>query len=292
MTTRKCIPAVLAMLTAAITSPAMAQEQQEQAPSETKIIIIEERVDRLGNTTRTKTVREGQFTDEEIDRIVEEELSDTRVYNRAPRSAEDGPPSGYLGVQIEDADEMRGALITGVTQATAADEAGLKEGDIITAVNGTEVTDADDLIAIIRDKEPGSEVEIQLTRGDTLLTVNATLRKRDHRQMFEVHREKHKAGKYHKEKESADRKPRLGVYIDTAEEGGVLVTDVLEGSLAGKAGLQVGDIITTFNGRDVGSPEDLVEAVSNAETGRQLTIEYMRDGKLLTAQTQFRDAQD
>ncbi len=69
----------------------------------------------------------------------------------------------------------KGAEISEVLPDTPADDAGLEEGDVVTELDGTRVTDGISLIVAIRSHRPGEEVEFLLTRGDDEMTVSITL---------------------------------------------------------------------------------------------------------------------
>ncbi|KOF03892.1 hypothetical protein OB69_02420 [Roseivirga seohaensis subsp. aquiponti] len=79
---------------------------------------------------------------------------------------------GLLGVTIRDADgvgtvELSGVRIMGVSPGGAADEAGLKEEDVITGVDGKEVKTTSQLQELIARKRPGDAVSISYKRkGD------------------------------------------------------------------------------------------------------------------------------
>src|SRR5205085_4966609 len=76
----------------------------------------------------------------------------------------------------------------------------------------------------------------------------------------------------------------LGIRIADVSAG-ARVTQVVAGSPAAKAGLKVGDVITTFDGKPVASADVLTAAVSNAKSGQTVTITIRRGGatKHLTA---------
>ena len=59
---------------------------------------------------------------------------------------------------------------------------------------------------------------------------------------------------------------------------GALVSEVTPGSPADKAGIQSGDIITSFNGKAVGSSEQLPPVVANAEVGKPVQVTVIRKG--------------
>lgn len=87
---------------------------------------------------------------------------------------------GFLGVSLGDRrDGGQGALIGVVEPESPAEAAGLREGDIVIAVDGNTVDGAAGLVAAIRDREPGDDVEITIIRAGETLTVTATLVERD-----------------------------------------------------------------------------------------------------------------
>ncbi|MGH9228616.1 MAG: S1C family serine protease [Acidimicrobiales bacterium] len=94
----------------------------------------------------------------------------------AEQLMEDGEVShAYLGVAITDAEDGGGALISRVEEGQPADEAGLQEGDVITRVDGDEVTSGSDLTSAIRSHEPGDRVTITYTRDGDEHTTEVTL---------------------------------------------------------------------------------------------------------------------
>jgi putative serine protease PepD len=79
--------------------------------------------------------------------------------------------------------------------------------------------------------------------------------------------------------------PALGVSVTEAEGGGALVSNVMAGSAAAKAGLQQGDVITSVNGKPINDSDDLVGIVQSASVGDKVTIVFTRNGieKTVTA---------
>jgi putative serine protease PepD len=81
----------------------------------------------------------------------------------------------YLGVRIGDAQSGAGALVGSVTSGSPADGAGLKAGDVITAVDGKAIAGADDLTAAISSHAPKDKVTLKITRNGGTRTVDLTL---------------------------------------------------------------------------------------------------------------------
>jgi len=68
-----------------------------------------------------------------------------------------------------------GAAVTGVQAGTAAADAGLRAGDVITELGGTKVGGTDDLRTAIGAHQPGDKVSITVQRGSSQETLEATL---------------------------------------------------------------------------------------------------------------------
>jgi putative serine protease PepD len=70
----------------------------------------------------------------------------------------------YLGVTIGDTGQ--GVYVSSVTNGSPAAKAGVKTGDVITAVNGTETPTADNLGTVLAGLNPGQTVKVALTHQD------------------------------------------------------------------------------------------------------------------------------
>jgi S1-C subfamily serine protease len=83
---------------------------------------------------------------------------------------------GYLGVSTGEAgDGVVGALVAGVEPGLAADAAGLRQGDVITAVDGAAVVGSAELGALIKDYDAGAVVQLTVLRDGSEIQVSATL---------------------------------------------------------------------------------------------------------------------
>jgi S1-C subfamily serine protease len=71
-----------------------------------------------------------------------------------------------------------GALVTRVTAGSAAAKAGLREGDVIVSIAGKPVTEASDVLALVRVQRPGDGVDIVVSREGGERTLSATLTER------------------------------------------------------------------------------------------------------------------
>jgi putative serine protease PepD len=69
----------------------------------------------------------------------------------------------------------------------------------------------------------------------------------------------------------------VGVRIENVE-GGAKVTQIVAGAPADKAGLKKGDVITSFDGKTIGSADDLTAAVFQAKPGEKVSVTVARNG--------------
>ena len=94
----------------------------------------------------------------------------------------------FLGVRSVDLDDLlpavldrfgidldRGAFVGEVVSGSAAEDAGLQAGDVITAIDGEEISSAADVGEVIAALEPGDEVELTIVRDSRERTIRATL---------------------------------------------------------------------------------------------------------------------
>jgi serine protease Do len=70
----------------------------------------------------------------------------------------------------------------------------------------------------------------------------------------------------------------LANYFSLPDQNGALVDDVTPGSSAAKAGVQSGDVIIAFNGKEITDANNLILAVSDCLPGSQATLKLIRDG--------------
>lgn len=73
--------------------------------------------------------------------------------------------------------------------------------------------------------------------------------------------------------------PELAKQFNLKEEKGVLIGDVIEDSPAEKAGLQRGDVIVEYDGKEVDEPASLRNMVANTPPNKEVAIKILREGK-------------
>ncbi len=112
--------------------------------------------------------------------IVEKVVSDMRQFGVVQRAV--------LGVNIQDITSelareknlrvMQGAYVAGVAENGAAEKAGIREGDVITAINGVAVRSVAQLQELVGRHRPGDVIDVQFNRDNKTLTVKAELKNR------------------------------------------------------------------------------------------------------------------
>ena len=207
-------------------------------------------------------------------------------------------PGAYLGVSLQalegglaDAlgvDENSGVLIGQVMDDSPAEAAGLEPGDIIVEVDGDEVGTPSKLRRVIRRHDPGDEIEVAYLRDDERRVVRVGLVEPADRDV------RRKLDRVHELRLGGDR-GFLGVMTQPlsggldeffgAENGGALVSDVVEGSPAAKLGLAAGDVIVEIDGTGITNPEELRQVVREHEEETEIEVVWLRDKKEKTGKT-------
>ncbi len=76
--------------------------------------------------------------------------------------------------------------------------------------------------------------------------------------------------------------PDLAKQFEIKDDKGALVADVVEEGPAEKAGIQRGDVVVEFDGKEVNDPSSLRNSVAGTPPGKKVTVKIMRDGKMQT----------
>lgn len=178
---------------------------------------------------------------------------------------------GYLGVSIQDvsrdiADSVglpnaRGAIVREPTPDGPAGAAGVKSGDIITKVDGDDITDALDLSRTIANKAPDSTVELTIWRDGKETTLSVKLA-----QLDETAVAANDNGPTPPEAlPESTTSMGLTLVPNGDGSGGLLVQDVEADSDAATKGFATGDVVLEVDNRPVNSVRDFDEAVASVK---------------------------
>ncbi len=190
---------------------------------------------------------------------------------------------GWLGVQIQPVNDdiaeslglaagTKGALVNEAQDDGPGKAAGIKAGDVITAVDGKAVDGPRELARMIGNTQPGKEVEITLWRNGKAETVKLTL--------GELKPDQKQAALEQPAPDQGQTLDDFGLTVTAAEDGkGIVVTDVQPGSPAEERGIQAGDVITTANATEITTAADFEKAIAEASrSGRKaVLVQITRD---------------
>jgi serine protease Do len=86
--------------------------------------------------------------------------------------------------------------------------------------------------------------------------------------------------------------PELAKSFDLKEKKGALVSQVVSGSPAEKAGIEQGDIILEFDGKEVSDAKDLPRIVASTPVGKTVTLKVSRNGKITDRQVKLGEMEE
>ena len=180
--------------------------------------------------------------------------------------------------------QVRGALVNNVQAGSPAEKAGVRRGDVITAVNGAAVKDGNELRNDVAQLQPGSTAKLTVLRDGKEQTIPVTLAER-------------KAAPDAEESERPTDRTGFGMAVEPltrerAQElglstsSGVVVADVQSGGRAADAGLRPGDVITEVDRRPVNSPDALRAALKDGTRPALLLVQRGQASVYLTLDRQ------
>jgi len=183
---------------------------------------------------------------------------------------------GWMGVTIQPVTEelaksfglrqAKGALINDVLKGGPADKAGIRQGDVITGFNGTEVKDPGHLQRLVAEAGVGKPVRVTVSRDAKSLDLNMNLANADSAPKVQQRSQRGN------EPQQGEADP-LGLVVEDLEQGnGVAVVEVARGSAAADAGMRHGDVIVSINRKRVANTADYERLVQQASATGNLTI--------------------
>ena len=179
---------------------------------------------------------------------------------------------GWLGVQIQPVtldiaksiglDSAKGAIVASAQPESPANDAGIKPGDVITAIDGKPIKGPRALARQIGKFAPDSDVTVTLWRDNASMDVKVKLGKlQDNASLNNVN------------PGSPKSTARIGLELGKSEDGhGVEIVSVQPGSRAEKHDIQAGDIILSINGEEVSELEKSLEIISEVKKQNRSVI--------------------
>ena len=196
---------------------------------------------------------------------------------------------GYLGIGIEDvtpdnakffnAANSEGAVVTQVTPDSPGGRAGLRVGDVVTAINGQKVDTASTLQMVVSDNMPGKSVALEILRDGKPQSVSATLG--EYGGAHEVAAAAHEGGNHARLGIAiSDITPDVRQQLNLPEQvkGGVAVAQVRPGSPAEDAGLTSGNVILEVNRKPVDSSQQFRDDIEKVPSGQDVLLLVWANG--------------
>jgi serine protease Do len=200
-----------------------------------------------------------------------------------------------LGMTVRDVDnpeKQSGVIVEDVVPGGAADKAGLKRGDVITAFEGEAVHSARQFTRLVEEAAPGRGVRASYVRDGRRSDVTMTparaerpatvyidperIRERVREMMPTIDTDLDLPGARARLGVTVqEMTPQLAAYFGAKE--GVLVASVSDDSPASRAGLKAGDVIVSLDGRSVTGRTDLVRFLREAKDRQEVAIGIVRD---------------
>ncbi len=178
---------------------------------------------------------------------------------------------GWLGVQIQPVNkdiaeslglsEPQGALVVAPQEGSPGQKAGIKEGDVITALNGEPIKDARDLARKVAAIGPDTKVDVAVWRDGKSQSLEVTLGN-----LASEASERAEATTPETRKPATEQAlASLGITVAPAEDGaGLSVVEVDPNSEAAGRGLRAGEKIVSVNNQSVKSAGDIEKVIEQA----------------------------
>lgn len=201
---------------------------------------------------------------------------------------------GMLGVNIKNLDdEMRdafglkdskGVLVDNVKSGSAAEKAGIKRGDVITAINGEKVEDSNTLRNRIAGTAPGTEINLTVMREGGEQDVRATL---DELKSEDAQNPNSEENEKESEKSAEGGKlgldlqpltPDMAKRLKIPDTKGMLIASVDPNGAAAEKGVQRGDVLLEVNRQEVETFEDVKSAIEKSGS-RPILLLIARGGQ-------------
>jgi len=198
-----------------------------------------------------------------------------------------------------------GVVINEVVDDSPADEAGLKEDDVIIRVDGSKITDSRELVEMIDESRPGDEITLTIMRDNKELELAVTLGKRpgQDKSIWITNGPYSKTEDYFFSMYSdqmgsyigvsmLDLTRQLGDFFGIDKGRGALIIEVREDSPAEEAGLKAGDVIVAIDKDEVIDSDDVQDLISEKEAGDKVEVTVVRNKKERTFTIEVAEDED
>ncbi|PYM42763.1 MAG: peptidase [Candidatus Rokuibacteriota bacterium] len=187
---------------------------------------------------------------------------------------------GWLGIAIQDVtDELagtfgvrEGVLVAEVMKGGPAEAAGVRQGDVIVELNGAPIKEVPELQRRVAAVAPGQPVRLKVIRERKPVALSVTVTEMPAEEPVLAGAPEDEGWGLSVEPLSGDAAAQLGLTI----AAGLLVTDVVAGSPADKAGLRRGDVIVEVGKKPVADPATLFRTLAQLKPGDRVLVFVQR----------------
>src|SRR5436305_3509445 len=187
---------------------------------------------------------------------------------------------GWLGIAIQDVtDELagtfgvrEGVLVAEVMKGGPAEAAGVRQGDVIVELNGAPIKEVPELQRRVAAVAPGQPVRLKVIRERKPVALSVTVTEMPAEEPVLAGAPEDEGWGLSVEPLSGDAAAQLGLTI----AAGLLVTDVVAGSPADKAGLRRGDVIVEVGKKPVAGPATLFRTLAQLKPGDRVLVFVQR----------------
>lgn len=188
-------------------------------------------------------------------------------------------PHGFLGISPANEDDDDNNVTIDVIENSAAEKAGLQDGDILLRLNDAEIRDWEDITDVMSYTSPGETMKVTYQRNGQTNTVGVVLGEPKQKAAL-VSVDKWVPKDLHinvREKAAC-----LGVYTSAFGEGdrrGSRISDFTEESAARESGMATDDVITAVNGVRVESHDQLWDEIAKYHPGDKVSVDFLHENQ-------------
>ena len=194
---------------------------------------------------------------------------------------------GWLGVAIQNVsqemaeyyklDPGQGVYVAKAYEDNPAYEAGIRQGDVITRIDGKAINSSRDLTITIANLKVGQKIKVDLIREGREKTISVKLGERPDQVAENTYKGQNTYDDFGFMFRKVDNEiaQRLGYPMGVQ---GLIVTQIKPGTLAARSGVRVGDLLTELNHKKISTAADYSKALKKVKKGDVAHMLFRRGG--------------
>ena len=195
----------------------------------------------------------------------------------------------FLGIYMQDINEdiyeamelesMRGTIIGEVVPDSPADKAGLEESDIIVGFEDQKINNGSELKNLVSNSIPGSEIKLKILRSGRNKDIYVVLEEKSVdglASVVDIYTDKKFGFTVTNISEALIEKfdipSKSSGWSDGSDLNGIIVTDILPGGIAEKAGFELGDLINRVGQKKISNINEFINEIEQYEEDRKILV--------------------